>query len=185
MLRDTDNGYGLVAVAFHWLVAILVIGLFALGLWMVELSYYDPWYNRAPDIHRGVGIILVMIMVARVLWRFFNPKPAPLNSHSRFEQISAKAAHHSMYLLIFLVMVSGYLISTADGRSIDVFGWFSVPALLSGWDNQADIAGAVHEYSAWALVILAGVHALAGLKHHVIDRDNTLLRMLGRRGQVD
>jgi len=88
--------------------------------------------------------------------------------------------HSVLYLGLFLVMMSGYLISTADGRAISVFGLFDVPAVITSIPNQADTAGLVHEYAAWALVILAVLHALAALKHHFIDRDATLRRMLGR-----
>ncbi len=75
-------------------------------------------------------------------------------------------------------MVSGYLISTADGRGISVFGWFEVPALLYDLPNQASLAGDIHWYSALALMILAGGHALAALKHHWLDKHATLVRML-------
>ncbi|MOA52423.1 hypothetical protein D3C78_1757160 [compost metagenome] len=77
-------------------------------------------------------------------------------------------------------MFSGYLISTADGRGIEVFGWFTVPATLSGIDGQEDIAGVVHLWLAWGLIGMAALHALAALKHHFIDRDATLSQMLGR-----
>ena len=77
-------------------------------------------------------------------------------------------------------MVSGYLISTADGRPIAVFDWFEVPALITSIPDQADVAGLIHEYLAWALLIFSAVHALAALKHHFIDRDPTLKRMFGR-----
>ena len=77
-------------------------------------------------------------------------------------------------------MISGYLISTADGRAISVFGWFEVPATITSIPKQEDVAGLVHQYLAWGLVIFSGVHALAALKHHFIDRDATLNRMLGR-----
>ena len=77
-------------------------------------------------------------------------------------------------------MIAGYLISTADGRAIEVFGWFQVPATLYDLPEQEDIAGEIHELIAWALILLAGVHALAALKHHFINRDTTLLKMLGR-----
>jgi cytochrome b561 len=77
-------------------------------------------------------------------------------------------------------MVAGYLISTADGRPIEVFGLFNVPATLHGLADQEDIAGEVHEIFAWVLILLAGVHALAALKHHFINRDSTLIKMLGR-----
>jgi cytochrome b561 len=79
-------------------------------------------------------------------------------------------------------MLSGYLISTADGRGLEVFDWFSVPATLSGLDRQEDIAGEVHLYLAWTVIVLAALHALAALKHHFIDRDPTLMRMLGGAG---
>jgi cytochrome b561 len=76
-------------------------------------------------------------------------------------------------------MVSGYLISTADGRGIDVFGLFTVPATLQGIDHQEDVAGASHLVLAVTLIALALLHAGAALKHHFIDRDRTLRRMLG------
>ena len=66
-IRNTSASYGLISIIIHWLVALAVFGLFGLGYWMVELSYYDDWYRRAPDIHRSIGILLLMVMVFRVL----------------------------------------------------------------------------------------------------------------------
>jgi cytochrome b561 len=180
MWRNTDERYGWVAVVLHWLVAVVVVGLFALGLWMVELTYYDAWYRRSTDIHKGVGILLFFVILARLGWRLINPRPASEPTHSRLERVAAAAAHVFLYVLLFAVMTAGYLISTADGRAIDVFGLFSVPATISGLPEQADIAGDVHLALAIALIVLAGFHSLAALKHHFIDRDRTLLRMLGR-----
>src|SRR5690554_5438622 len=81
---------------------------------------------------------------------------------------------------MFVAMVSGYLITTADGSSISVSGLFDVPSLTGRVKGMEDTAGAVHYSSTWALVGLAGLHALAALKHHSIDRDETLRRMSGR-----
>lgn len=180
MWRNTDDGYGLVAVVLHWLVAVVVVGLFALGLWMVELIYYDPWYRRATDVHKGVGILLFLLMLARLGWRLANPRPAPESAHSRLKRVASAITHVLLYVLLFAVMTAGYLISTADGRAIDVFGLFSVPASIAGLPGQADIAGDVHLALAIALITLAGIHTLAALKHHFIDRDRTLARMLGQ-----
>jgi cytochrome b561 len=77
-------------------------------------------------------------------------------------------------------LISGYLISTAEGQPVSVFGWFEIPALLFGLPQQADIAGIVHLWLAWGVVIISALHALAALKHHFMDRDSTLVRMLGR-----
>lgn len=185
MLRNTESSYGLIAILLHWLVAVAILGMFALGLWMVGLGYYDPWYRRAPEIHKGIGVLLFLTLVLRLGWRFANPPPRPLPSHSQLEVRAARAAHLLLYLLLFAVMVSGYLISTADGRSIDVFGLFQVPATLTGLPSQADLAGDVHLALAIATLVLAGVHALAALKHHFLDRDSTLMRMLGRDHRPD
>ncbi|MBS9724321.1 cytochrome b [Stutzerimonas stutzeri] len=178
--RNSPTHYGLTSIVLHWLVAVAVFGLFALGFWMVGLNYYSSWYRTAPDLHKSIGILLLLIMLLRVLWRFVSPAPAPLASQGRLTRIAARLGHSLLYLGLFLVMVSGYLLSTADGRPIGVFGLFDVPALITSIADQADRAGLVHEYAAWALVILAVVHALAALKHHFIDRDATLMRMLGR-----
>jgi cytochrome b561 len=102
----------------------------------------------------------------------------------RLERLLASSAHALLYVLLFAVMLAGYLISTADGRAIDVFGLFSVPATLTAIENQEDIAGEIHLVLAIVLVSLAAVHALAALKHHFIDRDRTLKRMLGLGGQA-
>lgn len=177
--KNTADRYGAVAVSMHWIVAVAVIGLFALGYWMVDLTYYDDWYKRAPDIHRSVGILLFGLMVLRLCWRLVNAGPKPLASHKRWEIASAHAAHMLLYVLIFVAMVSGYLISTADGSSISVFDWFEVPSVTGQVKGLEDTAGAVHYWSTWAIVALAAVHAAGALKHHLIDRDQTLRRMLG------
>ncbi len=180
MLRNTHDRYGSIAIALHWLVALVVVGLFGLGLWMAELDYYDAWYQRGPTLHKGIGVLLFITVALRLLWRGVNPKPQPLATHSAVEKRLASLAHTLLYMLLFAVMIAGYLISTADGRAVEVFGLFSVPATLSGLPEQEDIAGEIHELLAFSLIGLAALHALAALKHHVIDRDRTLRRMLGR-----
>lgn len=179
-LRNSSSRYGLVSVLIHWLVALAVFALFAVGLWMTGLSYYSPWYQTAPALHKSVGVLLLAVMLFRLVWRFFTPQPAALSSHSTAVQLLSRLGHGALYLGLFVVMISGYLISTAEGRGIMVFDLFEIPALITGLPNQADLAGEVHFYVAWALVIFAVLHGLAALKHHFIDRDATLVRMLGR-----
>ena len=180
-LTNSPQSYGWVTVVMHWVVAVVIIGLFALGYWMVGLSYYDPWYKTGPDVHRSIGILLFIAMLARLAWRVLTPSPDPVPGHRRWEVFAAHSAHWLLYLLIFVAMISGYLISTADGTAIQVFDWFDVPSLTGRVQGMEDSAGIVHYWSTWALIVLAGIHALAALKHHFVDRDPTLTRMLGRR----
>ncbi len=180
MLRNTRGSFGLVAIALHWLVALTVLVLFGLGLWMTGLDYYSPWYHQAPEVHKAVGVLLGLVLVLRLLWRGLNPKPAPEPHLSHTERRAAGLVQALLDVLPLAVVFTGYLISTAEGAAVSVFGLFAVPATLVGLPDQADRAGDIHLYLAIALVALAGVHALGALKHHFIARDRTLLRMLGR-----
>jgi len=177
MLKNSTTRYGLIAKTIHWLVAVAVLGMFAVGVWMVGLSYYDDWYKDAPHYHKSVGMILVLVMLFRLVWRMVNVTPHSLSNHKPWEKIAASLTHVALYGLLFAIFISGYLISTADGRGIEVFNWFTVPGLGSFIENQEDIAGLVHEWLAYSLIGLVVLHAGAALKHHFIDKDETLKRM--------
>ena len=184
MWRNTRSGWGLISIALHWLSAVTIVALFALGWWMVDLSYFHAWYNLAPWWHRSIGMLLLFATLLRLAWRFMQPTPAAQGG--RLERLAAHLGHTALYGLMLVVMISGYLISTARGRGISVFDWFEVPAVISRLPNQESIAGEIHWYSALALMLLAGGHALAAFKHHFLDRHDTLMRMLNpsrsRRG---
>ena len=181
MWRNSSQHFGLFSILLHWLMALSIYAMFALGLWMVGLGYYDSWYRSAPEIHKGIGVLLFAALMLRLGWRLYSPPPSPLAHYSPQMRRAASAAHWLLYLLLLTLLVSGYLISTADGKPLSVFGWFHLPALLSQAGLQADLAGDVHLWLAWSLVLISALHALAALKHHFIDRDMTLKRMLGYR----
>jgi cytochrome b561 len=179
-MRNSAGRYGAISLLLHWAMAIAVYAMFGLGLWMVTLSYYDGWYHQAPELHKSIGIMLMMTLVVRVIWRHLSPPPPALKSYSRLTRLGASAAHIALYALLFAILISGYLISTADGKPVSVFGLFDVPALLADAGPQADLAGSVHLWLAWGVVILSVLHGLAAIKHHFIDKDVTLTRMLGK-----
>lgn len=183
--KNSKSHYGLISIALHWGMAVVIVGLFALGYWMRGLSYYDEWYRFGPYIHKSVGILLAVTLLLRLLWRSINISPKDADSLQAWEKRSAHAVHWLLYALLVLIVTSGYLISTADGRSIEVFTWFEVPALLPSFANQEDVAGLVHEYLAYSIIGLALLHGLAALKHHFIDKDNTLKKMLGTNRKDD
>jgi cytochrome b561 len=175
--RNTAQQYGWISIALHWLMALVIVAMFALGVWMRTLGYYDAWYHAAPDIHKSAGMLLLFVLLFRWLWRMLNVRPALTGN--AWEQFMALGVHHLHYILLLLLMVTGYLIPTAEGVGIDVFGWFTVPALMSFNKDTADLVGAIHKYTAWAVIGLAGIHTAAALKHHFVDKDDILLRMLG------
>ena len=171
--------WGWLAIGFHWLTVIAVISLFSLGLWMVGLTYYDPWYKQGPFIHKSIGVLLFLLTLARLLWRYINITPVELNAHRVWEVYAARISHALLYILLFSVMLSGYFISTADGRAVEVFNLFSIPASIYGIEKQEDIAGEIHLALALVLISVSLIHALAAIKHHFIDKDSTLKRMIG------
>lgn len=174
------NSYSKSQILIHWLMAAVVIGLFGVGFWMVDLTYYSEWYRIAPHWHQSIGFLLALAWIARVVLLRVHGKPAPLESHKAIEIKSAHAAHVLLYLLMLGLFISGYLISTADGRAIAIFNWFELAGLGELFAEQADIAGAFHKYLAYGLIGLVVLHAAGAVKHHVIDKDETLNRMLGR-----
>jgi cytochrome b561 len=176
MLSNSQSSYGWLAISIHWLSAVVVLSMFTIGLWMVDLDYYSEWYNTAPDYHKSVGILLAIMTVFRVFWTRKQVTPQALGKN--WEKKSAKAAHFALYTLLFCLFISGYLISTADGRGVEVFNWFAVPSMGEFVDNQEDIAGEVHEWLAYSMISLVVLHALAALKHHSVDKDTSLIRML-------
>jgi cytochrome b561 len=125
-------------------------------------------------------VLLFIATLGRLAWRLATGQPRGLPTHAPWERAAARLVHFALYLLLLGVMISGYLISTADGRPVAVFGWFKIPALISGIERQEDIAGLIHLILASVLIALALVHAGGALKHHLFDHDRTLRRMLGR-----
>ena len=181
MWRNNLDEYGWISIALHWIAAIAIIGLFGLGLWMTSLPYTHSWYTLGPHIHESVGVLLIALIAIRLMWRFTDTTPE-FEPHMRpWERLAASGAHWTMYALMVVVLLSGYLIPTADGSWISVFGWFETPPVELGVERQADIAGWIHYWGAWALIVIAGFHTLAALKHHFINRDRTLKKILGIR----
>lgn len=174
-LANHRGGYGLVARLLHWSMALAIFAMFGVGVWMRQLGYYDPWYKMAPDLHKSVGIVLLALLSIRFCWRLVNREPE--NGHlGTAERVLSQLVHWGFYALLLALMIAGYLISTADGRPIVVFGTVSIPSVYQSAGMES-VAGRIHEYLAYAVIGLAGLHLMAALKHQFIDQDDTLARM--------
>ena len=177
-LFNSENKWGLIAKLLHWVVAIVVIAMFVMGLWMEDLNYDHIWYHKAPFIHKSVGILLFFVIIFRIIWRLINKTPKPPATHSKAEKILAKLMHFGIYVILLSVIVAGYMMSTSRGHSVSVFDWFEIPALFTPFEDQGKIAGALHYYIAILLISMVVLHALAAIKHHFINKDDTLKRMI-------
>ena len=179
-LRNSAQEFGLLTRLLHWLTALLIIGLIALGWYMVDLTYFDKWYNESLSLHRAFGMCVFALGVLTLGWRFVSPSPEPQPTLKRWERIAAALMHHVLFALVLLIPATGFLISTSAGKSVDIFGWFAIPPLMAVDDTLRDRAIALHYYLAYGTGVLVCLHAAAALKHQFIDRDGTLARMLWR-----
>ena len=177
MLKDSRNGYGLLSIAIHWISAVLILFLFGLGIYMVDLSYYDDWYHKGPELHISLGLVVLLLMLVRVIWRIINPTPEELSA-KRAQNLTAKLVKLGLYASIFIVLISGYLITTAEGQPASMFNLIKFPVLTELSSQNVDLAGAIHEYLAWGIVLLVVLHVAGALLHHFVIRDRTLVRML-------
>lgn len=178
MMFNSRSRYGVVSIFMHWLFVFLIPGLFFSGLWMADLDYYDSWYTKAPFWHKSIGVIFFILAIFRLLWRLLNISPAWDAGIGPLERSAARLVQWLFYGLMLLIPISGYLMATAKGHPVDVLGWFVVPVSIEV-DNSKDLWSEIHEILAWMLVLLALLHAGAACKHHFINKDNTLRKMLG------
>ena len=177
MVKNSKSSYGWAAIALHWLMAIGVFFLFGLGLYMVELTYYDTWYRGSLELHKSLGLVLLFVWLIRMTWRLSNESPAMAGS--AIEKKAAHLVHGLLYVLMLVLMTTGYLISTADGRGIEIFSLIEIPAITAiNFENQEDIAGDIHWALAWSLISFVALHALAAIKHQMINKDGTLMKMI-------
>jgi len=177
-LRNTPEQFGALSKLLHWLIAVLIIGLIALGWYMVDLTYYDRWYNTSLELHKALGMLALVLAVTKITWTLGDTTPEPAPTIRPWELRSAHAMHRTLYVMMLLLPLTGYVISTSAGDPISFFGLFGIPALIPQSDGLRDLAVEVHYYAAYATAALIALHVLAAFKHEFIDRDGTLRKML-------
>ncbi len=178
MFKDSRAGYGLITIIFHWVTAPLIIFLFGLGVYMRGLDYYSPWYHRAPEIHIAIGLLVFLLMILRLLWRGSSKSPDAIASISKRNLLAAGLVKMALYVFVFVICITGYLITTAEGSAASFFGVINIPATLELSSEKTDLAGNIHKYLAWSLIGLVIGHAAAALYHHFVKHDKTLTRII-------
>lgn len=162
----------------HWSMAALIALTFLLGLTID--SFPSSWKTGAIETHKAIGLVLVLLLAARLAWRLVR-SPPPLEPASPFMTAAARLGHATLYALMLLAPVIGLVYAIKRGQGLDL-GLFSIPPLAAPAPRaETRPIREWHEWAAYALIILAGLHALAELWHHLIRKDGTLRRMLPER----
>lgn len=175
-LKNTAAGYGSVARLLHWLMAIVIFALFALGYWMRTLTYASPYYQSAPDLHQGVGMVIFGLLIFRLIWKLINIDP-DTSDLTRIEHIGSMLMHWAFYAVLFVMMAAGYFILTLDGRSFSFFGLVDIPSIYSQ-KGLEKLAGQLHWMLAYLTMVLAALHGGAAIWHHFIKKDRVMIRMI-------
>jgi cytochrome b561 len=164
-----------VAIALHWLLALMIVGSFSVGLYMHELPV-SPTRLKLYNWHKWAGVTILSLSALRLLWRLANRPPADLPA-PRWQQQAAHLTHGALYLLFFAVPLAGWAYSSAAGFPIVWFGVLPLPDFVSPDKALAETLKEVHATLAWALAALVVLHVAAAMKHHFVDRDGLLSRM--------
>ncbi|UTW58128.1 cytochrome b [Kordiimonas sp. SCSIO 12603] len=183
-MKDTFEKFSGMTVALHWLVGLSIIGLIAVGIYMEENEVYALY-----DIHKAFGVSIFAFILYRVFWRIKNGWPTPVGDYSKIEHLSAKVIHYVLIIGTLLFPISGMIYSGFGGYGIDVFGLQLVAENLDPNNAEefiahnetiASLGKEIHGILGDVMIIAILLHIAGALKHHVMDKDGTLKRMLGK-----
>ena len=183
MIRNTDRSWGAPARLLHWLVAAFVFAQIGLG-WAAVSWRLSPTKLDLFVWHKSVGIVVLALMVVRIGWRLANPPPAWPEQMGSLERRAARAGHCLLYLLLVLLPITGWIVSSAANVPFRIFWLVPLPAIVAPDEATADAAKLAHLTLVVALSALLVVHIGAALRHHFILRDDVLMRMLLGRGRA-
>lgn len=169
-------GYGTVARLFHWVTAVLVLLMILAGIAMVQ-EIPRPWQDRLFILHKGLGPLVLVVMVARLGWRLGHPPPPLPRDIPAAQARVAELVHIGLYALVILQAASGYVYVTSAGYPIEALNALGVPPLLAKREGVAHVAEALHVGGAFALMALVAAHVGAAAFHGIIRRDGIVSRM--------
>lgn len=175
MNRDTIT-YTRTAIFLHWLMAALILGVFGLGLYMVDL-HLSPLKLRLFNWHKWAGVTIFLILLVRLGWRIWHRPPTLPDSIPPWQRAAANGGHVALYLLMLAVPLSGWLMSSAKGFQTVYFGMLPIPDLLAKNEELGDLLAAIHEWLSDLMMALVAGHAAVAMWHHWIHHDTVMVRM--------
>lgn len=189
---SSRSRYTAVAIFLHWTIALAIIGMIALGWIMGDMDKNDPLRTPLYELHKSIGLTILLLSVARIIWRLMNPPP-PEPPMPKLQATVASLVHLAFYVLIIAMPLSGWLVSSiARQGGTEFWGlpWTDVPgtgALSSEARTSLNpVIHNVHSKMAWVIIVMLGLHVAGALKHQIIDRDGLIARMApGLFGRTD
>jgi cytochrome b561 len=169
--------YGAVAQLFHWLIAALIVVQFTLA-WIADDLPLGMQKLATLARHKSFGMTVLMLVVLRLLWRLFHPPPQLPSAMSPIERKLARGTHVLFYALLFVMPLTGWMMSSAKNYSVSWFGRFTWPNLIAPNERAFEVLKTTHQTLSWLLLALAILHIVAALKHHFWNKDDVLRRML-------
>ena len=177
-LKNTALRWGSLARLFHWVIVVLIITQFVLANMAEDLPLGMAKLATLAR-HKSVGITILALAVLRLLWRLYNRNSPPLPATLKpYQKGLAHLTHYGLYLLLFAMPLSGWMMSSAKNYPVSWFGFFTLPNLVQPDEGVFEFMKSTHGVLAGTLVVIATLHVLAALYHHFMKKDDVLKRML-------
>lgn len=173
----TPNRYTPVALGLHWLLAVMIVATFSFGVYMTDLPM-SPSRLKLYNYHKWAGVTILALSAARLLWRLWHPAPTLPTTMPGWQRMASHGTHMALYGLFFAVPLLGWAYSSAAGFPIVWLGLVPLPDFVGKDRELSELIKPFHGLSAWLLAGLVALHVAAALKHHFIDKDTVLARML-------
>ncbi|MGN7439076.1 MAG: cytochrome b [Alcanivorax sp.] len=175
-MKQLDN-FDFISRLNHWLVGLGFIGLIAFGFYIANVEFAPGTKGPYMMYHKSLGVLFLAFASWRVLWRIFQGFPNPASDLKTWEHILAKVTHWLLLLSLLIMPISGIVMNLFSGRDLAVFNWFTIPGLNKS-EGIAGAANFMHHNAPYLISALILLHVIAALKHHFIDKDATLTRMI-------
>ena len=176
--KNTEKNYGSATKFLHWIIALIVIAELCLGVYMTSLPHGDPSAGQFYGLHKSIGVTILGLFVLRLLWRLYSPPPALLPTVQKMEAKAATLMQYFFYFALFVLPMSGWMLSTAAGHPVHFFHFFTLPSLVGKNHVLGEILDGIHVTCAYVLMGGIALHAAGAFKHFFVDKDKTLQRML-------
>ena len=170
MLNNSTDRYGVVSRSIHWATAAIIIALIVVGWYMTGLAEEDPARRNIYNLHKSVGVLSIFLLVLRFAWLKVSPAPELPAVFPASERNLTQGMRILLYVLMLLVPVSGYVMSTAAGYPVPFFKLFTMPALIGESEMLAEFAHEAHAILGYSILAVVALHIFGALKHRLADR---------------